>query len=303
MSFSTGFVFWYWPYYAPNNNDQTKQKEDNRNDFGGYSVSDLYIKQGKYDNFKDEILEYSDGKNGDITMEIYKNKILLKAQEFMETKRVKNIKAKQTDPLAMRYYDIASGAVLPSSHIMGLILYCDFTGLCTSFSSTFRRLYPLESLKGVKQRNKMYWWMSKILRETVEIYGDDRWDEPGPFYCGMSFLMVMPSFSIRLNGPTSTTKQIEISMNFAKNEGIIIQLNNEHTAGGYYQRFFNVSWLSAFKEEDERMTFGGSFQLQIQSIRNTNTLQNFDIFFKPLKLVPDNRASNQNNGLKNISKF
>ena len=32
--------------------------------------------------------------------------------------------------------------------------------------------------------------------------------ELGPFFCGMSRVMIMPSFSIRLNGPTSTTKAV-----------------------------------------------------------------------------------------------
>eukprot|EP01084_Bolivina_argentea_P311918 539968_1 len=98
----------------------------------------------------------------------------------------------------------------------------------------------------------------------------------------MSFVLVMPSFHIRLNGPTSTSKQIEIALNFSKNRGIIIQLNNEYLEYGRQQRFFNVSWISRFKGEDERFTFSGAFPLQIESVTNTKTKQNFQLFFKPL---------------------
>ena len=81
---------------------------------------------------------------------------------------------------------------------------------------------------------------SRILRETVQYYGRSgndgyrdkdnnlEWvDEgmEGPFYCGMSFVMVIPSFNIRLCAPTSTSKQVEVATRFGGDEGIIIQLN------------------------------------------------------------------------------
>ncbi len=282
MSFSCGFVFWYWPHYA------NKQGDDgimfaNDDDFGGFSTTELYIKKGTYDNFKSEILEYCDGKNGNISMNMYKDKIVLKGNEFIGTKKVKKIKAKDTPSKAKRHYNIEEDAAFSLSHLHAVILYCDFTGLCTLFGETFRRLHSLESLKSVINRNKKYWWMSKILREVVEIYGDNYYDElEGPFYTGLSFVIVLPEFSIRLYGPTSTTTQIEISMNFSKNSGIIIQFNNKYEGGGQRLRFFDTSSISSFKEEDERLTFGGSFPLQIISVRNTVTTQNFKNFFKPL---------------------
>ena len=63
-----------------------------------------------------------------------------------------------------------------------------------------------------------------MLRETVELYGltyhnenDDNSEYigvSGPFYCGMSFVMVIPQFNIRLNGPTSTSTSIEVAHGF-----------------------------------------------------------------------------------------
>eukprot|EP01084_Bolivina_argentea_P203120 346963_1 len=207
MAFSTGFVFWYWKYYAQKENVQMKQNDKpiygNDNDFGGYSISDLYIKQGKHDNFKAEILQYSDNKNGNFSIEIYNNRIMFKTLQYMNTSKVKNIKPKKPHQNAMRYYGIECPKYghnddkyqcISASHIMALILYCDFSELCTLFSSSFRRLNPSESLEEVKERNRKYWWMSKLLREAVEIYGvnaHEHWDgyhmkfidgEIGPFF-------------------------------------------------------------------------------------------------------------------------
>ena len=105
-AFSTGFVFWYWPYYAPKGDvdGDGESKEDgdqpiwsNDNDFGGFSKRDLYSKKGKFGTFKAEILEYKDGKNGDITMDIYTNTILVKLKQYIHTNRVKKMQAKDTN--------------------------------------------------------------------------------------------------------------------------------------------------------------------------------------------------------------
>eukprot|EP01083_Nonionella_stella_P287534 978756_1 len=63
--------------------------------------------------------------------------------------------------------------------------------------------------------NSNYWWMSKSLREMVELYGDNRYDLKGPFYCGLSVVLPFPEFAIRLCGPTSTSLPIETAINFA----------------------------------------------------------------------------------------
>eukprot|EP01083_Nonionella_stella_P283726 965656_1 len=45
---------------------------------------------------------------------------------------------------------------------------------------------------------------------------------------------------------------------------------------------FNASLISRFKEEDERLFFGGAWPIQIQSIRIRSTTQNFETFINSL---------------------
>eukprot|EP01083_Nonionella_stella_P283730 965661_1 len=45
---------------------------------------------------------------------------------------------------------------------------------------------------------------------------------------------------------------------------------------------FNASLISRFKEEDERLFFGGAWPIQIQSIRIRSTTQNFETFVHSL---------------------
>eukprot|EP01084_Bolivina_argentea_P103104 184702_1 len=110
-------------------------------------------------------------------------------------------------------------------HLMSLIIYCDFTDLCTEFSATFRPNRNNEPIESIKKRNAAFWWMSKFLREIVQLFGDNRYDEKGPFYTGMSFVMYIYQFNIRLCGPNSASKFDNIAIRFAGRNGMLIQLN------------------------------------------------------------------------------
>ena len=148
----------------------------------------------------------------------------------------------------------AWGEVLSFDRLISIILYTDYTDLSSSFSSTFRKSTVFEPRQATKQRHKKYYWLSKLLRETVSIYGKrNSFGEGllGPFYCGMSTVMTMPEFAIKLLSPTSTSVHIEVAMKFSGEEGCIIEFNNE---GGMATKVkgLDVSWLSRYKEEDER---------------------------------------------------
>ena len=109
----------------------------------------------------------------------------------------------------------------------------------------------------IKQRNSRYYHWSKRLREAVELFGDYNYDIDPPFYTGISCVMEMQSFSIRLCAPTSTSVQMEVAVKFSGSNGIIMQLTTKGIMTGTAQfvRGFDVSWLSNFKEEDERYQY------------------------------------------------
>eukprot|EP01083_Nonionella_stella_P054155 143041_1 len=139
-------------------------------------------------------------------------------------------------------------------------------------------------MDAVKERNSVYYWMSRRLRECVEVFGqfnghDARYHDEtslkGPFYCGINCEIILPYLNMRLCAPTSTSKQIEVAMKFSKSDGIIIQMNNPNRAQYKHLRGFNASWISRHKEEDERIFFGGWWYMQVQSIRIRSTKQNF----------------------------
>ena len=208
IAFSTGITWFYWDSYKESIEDPTAAA--NPNDFGGYSAKELFVEK-QYENYKEEILQH-------ITMEQYQALVVFKVKLYMKSDAVKKLKV--SDYAAYFYrYGLTEGDAIQPHHITSIVLYCHFTAFCSRFSSTFRKLERWEPIESAKCRNQQFYWQSKYFRETVEVFGfpEDPDDvEPGPFFCGVDRVMIIPSFCLRLRGPTSTSKQLEVAMNFAR---------------------------------------------------------------------------------------
>ena len=220
----------YWPYFEPyEDDDEAHDDVDHGQD---HSRKKMCSPSPKHNNFKEEILEYPT-----MTKMKYK-KLRCKVEQYMrKSKRIKALRAHFGHRGWEQLYGISKGAPVGEDHLFAVILYCDFTEIFTKMSETFRCLGQDETVEEVKERNKSFWWMSKKLRELIELFVDDysRHGTPnrvkGPFFCGISFVASPSSFNINLRGHTSTTKQISISINFSGERGIIISLDNARFPG------------------------------------------------------------------------
>eukprot|EP01083_Nonionella_stella_P227789 807859_1 len=126
-----------------------------------------------------------------------------------------------------------------------------------------RGKFDHETLVGLKRRHSMYYWLARFLIEAVLNFGSDSverfdWNEPRPFeppstfYCGITVVINIPAYTIYLKGPCSTTKHKEIALKFSTRDGMVMELMND-TGTAEQQRFFNCSWVSQYKEEEERL--------------------------------------------------
>eukprot|EP01084_Bolivina_argentea_P060303 110175_1 len=120
----------------------------------------------------------------------------------------------------VEHYGIKKGDNITFSQLLSIVFYCDYSDLCSDFSSTFRKTSRYEMLENIKKRNSKYYWLSKYLREVVEAHGQcsyfgekyDRGNIKGPFYTGMNVLLHISEFNIRLCAPTSTSIHIEVAI-------------------------------------------------------------------------------------------
>ena len=133
--------------------------------------------------------------------------------------------------------------------------------------------------------------MSKYLIEAVEGYGDRFINET--LYCGMNCPLIMESMSIYLRSATSTSTEISVAQNFATIDGVILQFNNRMAADELSnvtwlnQARLNVSWLSRYKEESERLFLHSETALELESIRicPNNKWIKYESFFKVLYYI------------------
>eukprot|EP01084_Bolivina_argentea_P295273 508299_1 len=269
-----------------------------------YKDNKLYITT-KYKTIKEELLN-----NKLYPLQLNQFQISMnKAEKFIQT-----TKAKQTilcrsvwnDPLE---YGIKNNEYIHISleQLLVIIIYCDWTDLCSKFGESFRKKSLCESMESVKNRNKEFAICSRLLRESVEYFGDRGFGElkyltdsiprpliqrrlniyneiRGPFFCGLSFLMVMPHINIELCGPTSTSLQIEVAARFAGAYGTLLQLNNNGTQYHGQLTGFPCSWVSQYPQEDEIIFCGGGNKIQIESVINMITNENWLPQFIPLFL-------------------
>jgi len=271
-SFSIGYRFYYWNYYSKittlTAEEQMIDGRDNTHDHGGYTVRDMYV-EAKYNSFSEEYKHY---KHLDIEQ---CQSAIQKANIYLKSNTIKKMKARATSGHASRiylHYGIAIGEPLNLQHLLALIFYTDFSDLCTAFSASFRALKPFESLKNIKRRNSAFHWMSKHLRELVELFGqcskenNDENNENGPFYSGVSVELSVPEFAMRLNSPTSTTKEFAVSVKFGGGKGMVLTFDNKGIQFQYL-RCINCEFISRYPEESERLFFGGFFRINLICLR------------------------------------
>eukprot|EP01084_Bolivina_argentea_P086410 156186_1 len=288
--FSIGFTYYYWPWHNRQSLDTeafTLTDFKNVNALQGYKVRELYVEK-KYPTLKDEIL-----RNKICRLNVAEFMIsATKANKYMSLQATRALKAADRDNEL--HYGITAERPILLDHVLAIILYTDWSDLCNAFSSTFRKKTAFEPMGAAKDRNAEYANWSRYLREAIQYYGQNRlgvYDDEkedyveqlnGPFFCGMSFVMPVAAFNIRLCGPTSTSANIEVAHKFSKSNGIILEFNN---VGDHYSdrlRIFNVSWISLYSGEAERLFMGGDIRITLVTVRNVDTKANYKHYLKSL---------------------
>ena len=256
-TFSVGLRFLYWPKSADNPDTDYGFKEDPA----------LYIDGPKYSDFKEELME--SGK-----CDLFAFRVLMdKCSELMLCGNIKGMTA-TSEGTELNKYGLNEGDPITLHHVHCVVAYCDLTDFCTAFSGSFRAEYFGESLESIKGRNRCFFFVAKGLREAVECFGESG-EIKGPFYSGMSCVLHLTEFGIRLNGPTSTSMSRAVAIRFAGERGVVLRMNNDYP----WLHFLNCVPFSQFPEEDERLFIGGRYPLKMESVLMTETSQNFAKFF------------------------
>ena len=213
QTFSTGFLFWYWPFYGTAEAEKIKQHGYySFMQFGEHSIRETFVRP-HYSCFKEEILGSTL-----ISASAFKDNIVAKGDEYASSATCKKLRSCTmwsnfgdahgggNDAYS---FEIPNGSPLKPHHLYAVIAYCDYTAFCTAFSGTFRKIKHDESVASVNKRNGKFYFCSRYLRELVTYYGamhgherfpPQNGQESGPFFTGMNIVLNLPQFKIGMQG-------------------------------------------------------------------------------------------------------
>ena len=201
--YSPGFRYFYWPFYAKNENDRNQLFKTTHEGNEGYKLKDWFISK-KYDNLKEEALnnKVATFPLHQFTVTLCKSKEKLSA--WNKDKRARKLVCKVSH--WEKPYGIKRGDLITIKHVQSLLFYTNYSKQCYLFGATYRKTNELESDESLKERHSEVAIWGRLLRETVEAFGIMMGrSNVARFYHGVSEEMYFPSTSVKLCGPTSTT--------------------------------------------------------------------------------------------------
>ena len=149
-AYNFGQQFFYWDYYQHH---------------------EWFIKQ-KYDNFKEELLNNDMCNIDQFEWNLEYENAVYKLEQDPRTK------ALRSNGEFKDKYGIDENIAITMDHLLSILFYCNTNELQSVFSATYRRLAAVnESDEEFKYRHSHYYHFGKLLRETVEVYGQLMIDE------------------------------------------------------------------------------------------------------------------------------
>eukprot|EP01084_Bolivina_argentea_P096888 174171_1 len=253
--------------------DDIKDVKRRKSFVDNYSIDDDDEKSEFSNNFNFGIyLNYWDGSiipsYDTLKRELLKNKIQrLNEEQYYELYELckglySNRKTKQkvydlkADHLGVtnKKCGIPKGTPITINHLIALKLYTNYTQHQKLFKMNCRKLKKDDTIKQLIKRNREIAHWSRYIKECCTFYGT-LMTKKSVVYTGIDKKLIFNSLRQNFECPLSTTTSVVIANKFAQGtNGIILQMKRANTK----TRYFDVSWLSSYPKEQERLFYGSS---------------------------------------------
>eukprot|EP01083_Nonionella_stella_P218486 783456_1 len=250
--YSTGIKYYYWEWY--------KHSTINDGDsHPGYYFKHWYVAP-KYKDLKEELLHNCIAV---LTIDQYKNEYQ-KASTYHGSRRARTLKTKEPhipddhrcSELKERL-NIPNGTQISINHLLGIVIYCNYTRLQYEFSKTFRVTEDLvdkdkkdrlsdgvmkkyftpmaEAMEGIseitgkeellKRQHSNFHHLAKNLSEAMIFSKNASMQNISKFYHGIDKSVSFKSMICYMNQPFSTTWSLAVAQNFCGEDGMILQMH------------------------------------------------------------------------------
>eukprot|EP01084_Bolivina_argentea_P109335 195433_1 len=240
--------------FANNNNDINNNEYSSNFNFGKYLN---YWQKGyknsvktKYNTLKSELLNNNIAK-------LSQNDYYGLVKSCIELMRSKGYKI-TADNIGInnKKFNIPKGSSFTINHLISLKLYTDFGRIQKEFKKHCRKNDENESIKDFANRNSEIAHWSRYLNESCTFYGS-LMKKKDIVYSGLKNKLLFSSLKQHFQCPLSTTTCSAIAQNFCDDNGIILKLKTANSK----TRCFDVSWLSHFTQENERLIMGSYMKI------------------------------------------
>eukprot|EP01084_Bolivina_argentea_P284932 488471_1 len=249
--------------YGYENEDLHEIISDNKEQWNDKNV--IYIKS-KYASLKDELTHNNISR---ITIQQFNNEYQKSNMHHTSSHR----KQKYTE--------------MKQDHILSLMIYCNYNQLEHELSKTYY-------LKNMISHHEEFALLAKNIKYTVHTFGTEvRCSGIQSFYHGINEKLQFPyivshgiaihTYGINIWSPLSTSSSIEVAINFATIEGLIIDFGVE---GHHSQcKHFPLAWISDYPSEQESLFIQNCCSLQINNIIEVKTGIEYVNILRALQII------------------
>eukprot|EP01083_Nonionella_stella_P065688 172304_1 len=172
--------------------------------------------------------------------------------------------------------------LISKQHLLSLMCYCNFDSLQYEFSKTYR------DHSGIKHNN--YYHFGRSLKEAVLQFGTRiRDSKQKSFYHGISQPLVPTQIvgdlgkGVAIYCPLSTSTCYTVAVNTFTNqsEGVVIEFGGDRSMAKY----FNVTWLSDYANENECLFLQNKHELRINNITDCQSGKEHKTILSTLKTL------------------
>eukprot|EP01084_Bolivina_argentea_P193039 331264_1 len=163
-------------------------------------------------------------------------------------------------------YHIIRNEPIGIGHMLCIIIYTDISKFCTAFRSTYRISNEQDTEKSVTKSHQSLYWFARTLWEAIEFFGQPMSKKMEVFH-GLNKVLCFERVTSYFNQPISTTTSKIEAQKFSQGYGLILIFKRGSSSnGGLIPKYLDVSWTSAFPNEDERLFYGKNIVFQIWDV-------------------------------------
>eukprot|EP01084_Bolivina_argentea_P199100 340752_1 len=149
-------------------------------------------------------------------------------------------------------HEIWPNQPITMDHVLALIIYSNFSELCTHFRETYRKISQNESIQDQIKRHSLFANLARLLYEAYVFFGSTD-SKITLLYHGISIELLFKTLYCTFDAPTSTTTASSVAEQFGGGAGVVLELETSDSTK--YIKTLDMSLFSCFEREEEHLIF------------------------------------------------